>query len=487
MRVGTCAFSWIPGRVRWWEEAFRSSKASSIRCVAGTAGWGRPARGVRTGRAVTGAANLAFLFLLLTGPLLWIPRPLTRRTLADNLLLRRCARGPGRQLNRHHVIGICSVAPLALISATGVVLSYPAVGDRVYAVVGALMSGGAGAGEDVAQTARLAPVEARGDRVAPGENGGLAGALAAAGRERARVAQDRSRGPAAGRHADSCGGADRSCGTAPEGECGHGGQRQRCRTVSEVLSRRATESPGPGGAPPCPHWRVLGPGRATGGRGLRARHRRDGVDRFLRRAGDVSATPLEASIRGSSPARREAVEQPVAARSAQVFLAASPRRVDGIPRGGMLAATQAVVVPHPGHSLAVAGPVAAVPWAMYTVGARPRREAFSRASWQCCRGGRHGPQCGARYGARGLSAKGLGGQRSSPPRARLPGPNGGWIPASSQLEGLDERTDTAERRDCRACGGDLDSRCACGRGGRAGDTVQQACAYLIEGLEKPNW
>ncbi|MDE2873672.1 MAG: PepSY-associated TM helix domain-containing protein [Gemmatimonadota bacterium] len=136
---------------------------------------------VRTGRAVTGAANVAFLFLLLTGPLLWIPRPVTRRTLAENLLLRRCARGPGRQLNLHLVIGIWSVAPLVLISATGVVMSYPAVGDRVYAVVGALMPGGAGVGEDVARTAPSTAVEARGDRVVPDGQGGLAGALAAAG------------------------------------------------------------------------------------------------------------------------------------------------------------------------------------------------------------------------------------------------------------------------------------------------------------------
>ena len=144
----------------------------------GVRGWhrwlGASGGGVRTGRAVTGAANVAFLFLLLTGPLLWIPRRITRKTLAENLLLRPRARGPARHLNRHYVFGIWSVIPLMVISATGVVMSYPAVGDRVYAVLGAVMPGEGGAGEG-----RGAETVA-GDKVLAGGNSGLAGALAAA-------------------------------------------------------------------------------------------------------------------------------------------------------------------------------------------------------------------------------------------------------------------------------------------------------------------
>ncbi|MDE2784735.1 MAG: PepSY-associated TM helix domain-containing protein [Gemmatimonadota bacterium] len=90
---------------------------------------------VRRARAVTGAVNAAFLFLLLTGSILWIPRPVTRRSLANVILLRRGARGAWRDLNWHQVVGIWSVLPLAVIAATGVTTSYPAVGDRVYPVV----------------------------------------------------------------------------------------------------------------------------------------------------------------------------------------------------------------------------------------------------------------------------------------------------------------------------------------------------------------
>ena len=114
---------------------------------------------VRRARAVTGAVNVAFLFLLLTGPILWIPRPVTRRSLASVLLLRRGARGARRDLNWHQVVGIWSVLPLAAIAATGVTTSYPGVGDRVYPMVGNAVSAG---GWAVAS----APVGMRVERVA---------------------------------------------------------------------------------------------------------------------------------------------------------------------------------------------------------------------------------------------------------------------------------------------------------------------------------
>ncbi len=98
---------------------------------------------VRRARAVTGAFNLAFLFLLLTGPILWLPRPFTRRAFANASLFRRGERGARRDLNWHQVVGIWSVLPLAVIAATGVATSYPAVGDRVYPIVGNVVPAGA--------------------------------------------------------------------------------------------------------------------------------------------------------------------------------------------------------------------------------------------------------------------------------------------------------------------------------------------------------
>ena len=113
---------------------------------------------MRRARAVTGAVNVAFLFLLLTGPILWIPRPITRRSLANVIVPRLRAKGAWRDLNWHQVVGIWSVLPLAVIAATGVTTSYPGVGDRVYPVVGRLVPvegwpGGVGVGGEDAVAA----------------------------------------------------------------------------------------------------------------------------------------------------------------------------------------------------------------------------------------------------------------------------------------------------------------------------------------------
>ena len=111
-----------------------------------------PDSAIRRGRAVTAVANLALLFLLLTGPILWLPRRVTRRSVAEGLFFRRGVKGVVRALNWHYVIGIWSVVPLLMIAVTGMVMSYPAVGDRVYPVVGGAISfGSLAAGPGVGQ------------------------------------------------------------------------------------------------------------------------------------------------------------------------------------------------------------------------------------------------------------------------------------------------------------------------------------------------
>ena len=127
-----------------------------------------PDSAIRRGRAVTAVANLALLFLLLTGPILWLPRRVTRRSVAEGLFFRRGVKGVVRALNWHYVIGIWSVVPLLMIAVTGMVMSYPAVGDRVYPVVGGALSfGSLAAGLGVGQDPAAAP------------GAGLAAALAA--------------------------------------------------------------------------------------------------------------------------------------------------------------------------------------------------------------------------------------------------------------------------------------------------------------------
>ncbi len=75
-------------------------------------------------RKITGAANLLFVFLILTGPYLWWPRKSTWQHFKVVLLFRRRLSGRQRDWNWHHVGGIWCALPLFLISFGGVVMSY---------------------------------------------------------------------------------------------------------------------------------------------------------------------------------------------------------------------------------------------------------------------------------------------------------------------------------------------------------------------------
>lgn len=93
----------------------------------------------RSGRSVTGAANAAFLLLLLTGVLLWIPRPFNRRTLLASITTLRGAWGQARAFNWHKVAGFWSLGPLLVIAASALLLSYPSLGDRLYPAAGTIL------------------------------------------------------------------------------------------------------------------------------------------------------------------------------------------------------------------------------------------------------------------------------------------------------------------------------------------------------------
>ncbi|HKI01519.1 MAG TPA: PepSY-associated TM helix domain-containing protein [Thermoanaerobaculia bacterium] len=89
-----------------------------------------------TGRAVTGAANLAFLVLVVSGLYLWLPRQWTRRQVRNVTWFRRGLPGKARDFNWHNVIGFWSWVPLFLIVLSGVVLSYPWAGDLLFRLAG---------------------------------------------------------------------------------------------------------------------------------------------------------------------------------------------------------------------------------------------------------------------------------------------------------------------------------------------------------------
>jgi uncharacterized iron-regulated membrane protein len=84
-------------------------------------------------RGVTGACNLAFLFLVLSGVYLWLPRVWAWTAFKTHLLFNRYAvSAKARDFNWHHVFGIWSALPLAVVVASAVVMSYPWANALVY-------------------------------------------------------------------------------------------------------------------------------------------------------------------------------------------------------------------------------------------------------------------------------------------------------------------------------------------------------------------
>ena len=92
--------------------------------------------GRERGKAVTGAANLTFLFIVLSGLVIWIPRRRTRTAFRNAMWFRRGLRGRARDFSWHHVLGIWSFLPLVAIVFSAVVISYPWASRLVYRAFG---------------------------------------------------------------------------------------------------------------------------------------------------------------------------------------------------------------------------------------------------------------------------------------------------------------------------------------------------------------
>ena len=115
-----------------------------------------------TARGVTGACNLLFLGLLLSGFYLWLPRIWSRQYLRPPPGSGADCNGKARDWNWHNTIGIWCVAPLFVIVASAVVMSYPWANNLVYRVTGSELpqpNGGGGGGRG-GRRARRQPANA---------------------------------------------------------------------------------------------------------------------------------------------------------------------------------------------------------------------------------------------------------------------------------------------------------------------------------------
>ncbi len=92
--------------------------------------------GRTAGRFVTGASNLAFLFIVLSGLYLWVPRTFGRAQFRNALWFRRGLSSRARDFNWHNTIGFWMWVPLVVVVSSGVVMSYGWANDLVYRVAG---------------------------------------------------------------------------------------------------------------------------------------------------------------------------------------------------------------------------------------------------------------------------------------------------------------------------------------------------------------
>jgi uncharacterized iron-regulated membrane protein len=103
-------------------------------------GWhrylGADGEGREIGRAITGVANACFLFLGLSGLVLWWPRRWSARVLRASTWFRRNLSARARDWNWHNVIGFWSLPVLLVITVSGLMISYRPVSNFIITTFG---------------------------------------------------------------------------------------------------------------------------------------------------------------------------------------------------------------------------------------------------------------------------------------------------------------------------------------------------------------
>jgi uncharacterized iron-regulated membrane protein len=88
------------------------------------------------GKMITGAASIAFLFLLLSGLYLWIPKKWNKANLKPALIPSIKLSGKARHWNWHNSFGFWAALPLMLSILTGMVISYKWANDLLFRLTG---------------------------------------------------------------------------------------------------------------------------------------------------------------------------------------------------------------------------------------------------------------------------------------------------------------------------------------------------------------
>lgn len=88
-------------------------------------------------RVITGAANLMFLFLVLSGIYLWLPKIYAWATIRARVWFNASnSNATARDFNWHHVFGFWAALPLVVIISTATVFNYSWANNLVYQLAG---------------------------------------------------------------------------------------------------------------------------------------------------------------------------------------------------------------------------------------------------------------------------------------------------------------------------------------------------------------
>ena len=90
----------------------------------------------KIGQNVTAAAAVVFLFLILSGLVLWIPKRWTSRGIKVITLFQKGLKGRARNWNWHNVLGIWFALPLLAICGTGLIIAYPWANALLFRIAG---------------------------------------------------------------------------------------------------------------------------------------------------------------------------------------------------------------------------------------------------------------------------------------------------------------------------------------------------------------
>lgn len=88
------------------------------------------------GKAITGACNLMFLFLAISGIYIWFPRRISWKHFKAALTFRLKVKGKARDFNWHTVIGFWSSLILIILTVTAAVISYTWASNLIFTLTG---------------------------------------------------------------------------------------------------------------------------------------------------------------------------------------------------------------------------------------------------------------------------------------------------------------------------------------------------------------